>query len=57
MSYFIHIFLFFFVVSCTTININIVHSQGKAEDLIDSTQDASPDVKVDSQIDAKVAPL
>jgi hypothetical protein len=42
--------------SCTTININIVHSQGKAEDLIDSTQDASPDVKVDSKIDAKVVP-
>lgn len=56
MNYFLSMFLLFFVVSCTTININIVHSQGKAEDLIDSTQDASPDVKVDSKVDAKVGP-
>jgi hypothetical protein len=56
MSQFLSAFLFFFVASCTTININIVHSQGKAEDLIDSTQDVSPDVKVDSKIDTKVGP-
>lgn len=54
MNQYLSSILLFFAASCTTININIVHSQGKAEDLIDSTQDASPDVKVDSKIDAKV---
>ena len=56
MKWFFGLWLFTICTACTTININIVHSQGKAEDLIDSTQDASPDVKVDSKIDAKVVP-
>lgn len=39
------------LVSCTY-SINMVHTQGQAEDVVDETQSAEPDVKTDLSIPA-----